>query len=134
MTYTAPKTWGGSEVLTSADINAQVSGNVEYLYDSKPQATTWMDHGTSVAQVNQRIESGTGYVGITTATYGSVIVAYSAAFGTAPRVVLTETALNYMGMRAANVGTAGFVAYSLYCGTAGTMSGSSYFNWIAIGA
>jgi hypothetical protein len=131
MAFTTPKTWAGTEVLTSADMNTYVRDNIDYLFDSCPTSTGWMNHGTLVAQSNQRIESGTHYLGLTTATYGSDTVSFNAAFGTAPRVFVTENNLGLAGHGRA-VGTGSFKIYGIVCG-AGTASGSAYLSWMAIG-
>lgn len=133
MAWSAPKTWAGTEVLTSADMNTYVRDNLDYLFDSTPISTGWMNQGTLVSQSNQRIESGTKYVAIANTTYGSAAVTFNTAFGTAPRVVMTECNLGNANCRALTVGTGGFTGY-VFNGSGGTTTGSAIFNWMAIGA
>ena len=114
-------------------MNQYVGSNVEYLYDNKPQATGWINQGTFIAQLNQRIERGYEYIGVAATTYGSKAITFNAAFGSAPSVVINETTLANAPCRASSVGTGGFTAY-VWNGSGGTMSGSSFFNWMAVGA
>lgn len=130
MAWTATKSWG-TEVLTSADMNTYVSGNTEYNYDNKPQANQWINNGTSVAQLNQRIESGTARVTYSTSKFGSTLVTFNTAYGTAPRVLVTDAQLGVYGC-VKLVGTGNCVVHSSI--EVGTYTGTSIVNWIAIGA
>jgi hypothetical protein len=103
------------------------------LFDNTVAANQWINSGTNVTQANQRIESGTEGIPLNKVTYGSIAITFNAAFGTAPRVVMTETAMANVTPCAFNVGTGGFTAY-ITNGSGGTTIGSSYFSWIAIGA
>lgn len=131
--WTSPKTWGGSEVLTSVDINAYLSDNTEYLYDNCPETSGYTNQGTFTAQTNNRIEFGYLYIGITTSSYGSAAVTFNQAFAAAPAVMVTEGNLANAPCRAGAVGTGGFTL-SVYNGSGGTMSGSAFPRWLAIGA
>lgn len=132
MGWTTPKTWTGSEVLTSGDMNTYVGSNTKDLYDNKPIANQWMNQGTSVAQLNQRIESGYRWTVQANTANGSAAVLFNAAFGSAPRVVCSALAANRSAV-AASVGTGGFTLYT-YVSSGGTYTGTIEANWIAIGA
>ena len=131
MTWTTPKEFTGSEVLTTADLNTYLSDNTEYLYDSAPATTGFLNKGTVwVDQANQRIESGIEDTLYTTINYGSTAVTFNTAFGTAPRVMVTPTsgAFGY----AFSIGTGGFNIYTSMA--SGTYSGTITAHWLAIGA
>lgn len=132
MAWTSPKTWSGSEVLTSADMNAQCSGNIDYLYDNFALSNQFINGTNNVAQANQRIESGIAWVAGTTTSYGSMVVTFNTAFGTAPRVICTTTDSYGEFATSASVGTGSFLLYS-YRPT-GTRTGTWKSHWIAIGA
>jgi len=131
MAWTSPKTWSGSEVLSSSDMNEQCSGNVEYLYNNFTLSNQWMNNGTSVSQENQRIESGKGTIAVTTSDWGTGSVTFNTAFGTAPRVLVGCELLHWAGW-ATNIGTGSFKAG--VSRTVGTLTGSIGYDWIAIGA
>ncbi len=44
MAYTTPRTWSTGELVTAAMLNAQISGNVEYLKDALDNPSTGHDH------------------------------------------------------------------------------------------
>ena len=132
--WTIPKEWMGSEVLTKDDLNAHAGagGNTEYLYDNCPVSNQYMNNGTSIAQLNMRIESGTKYIGVTNSSYGSASVTFNTAFGTGPRVVSDSGNAN-VNCATSAVGTSGLTIY-IQNGSGGTFTGSYYPSWIAIGA
>lgn len=135
MAWTTVKNWAGSEVLTSADLDTYLSDNTDYLYDNCPATTGFLGgiNGTTwTDQLNQRIESGTTYIPMTTAAYGSATVTFNTAYGTGPRVV-TDPGNIYVRSMAVSVGTGGFTMYAM-AGTGGTVTGSIYPTWQAIGA
>ena len=132
MTWTNPKAWAGSEVLTAADMNTYVGSNTEYVYDNTPISNQWLSGTTSVAQLNQRIESGTAYIGLTKEVYGSTLVTYNTAYGTAPRVVTSDTSALSLIASPRLIGTSTFRLFLV--SPTGTVTGSAYPDWIAIGA
>ena len=131
-TWTNPKTWTGSEVLTVTDINEQVSGNCEYLYDNCAPTAGFLNFGTFVDQLNQRIESGKEIKAVTTATYGSLAVTFNAAFGTAPRVLASCSSSWTVIAAPTSIGTGAFNLY--FQNLTGTFTGTYTGEWIAIGA
>ena len=132
MAWTTTKTWSGSEVLTAPDINTYVSDNTDYLYDYKAASENFNNNGTNVAQLNQRIESGIGYVAVTTGNLGSMTVTFNAAFGTAPRVVASSYTSYVNSANVKDVGTGSFELDIFR--TTGTATGTFGAYWVAIGA
>ena len=132
MAWTSMKAWSGSEVLTSADQNTYVGSNIQYVYDNKPEANNWINAGTNVTQLNQRIESGTMPIAFSTSAQDYGTVTFNTAYGTAPRIVLSCT-------------NSKAIAYLLSSGTAwfgvgvrtrddGTQTVTNIIDWMAIGA
>lgn len=136
MTYTTPKTWGGSEVLTSGDMNTYVGSNVDYLYDNKPEANQFKAVGTNVSQANQRLESGVETIALSTGSLGSIAFTFNTAYGTAPRMFATvgstAGANNAFWAGVDTVGTGGGKLWVRSAG--GTTTSTLYINWLAIGA
>ena len=132
MAWTSVKDWGAGEVLTAEDMDTYVSDNTDYLYDYKPTSEQWINNGTSVAQLNQRIESGTGFAYFNKSSLEYVPITYNTAFGTAPRIVATGLTTGLMCI-CTNNGT-GVGTMQIRIITGGTVQGSQYFNWMAIGA
>jgi hypothetical protein len=135
MAWTTPKTWSGSEVLTSSDMNEQVSGNVGYIGSNYPVANNWINFGTNVSQLTQRIESGVTTIPITTGTAGTAVVTFNTAFGSAPRVVMAGHVVTpgQLIYPISEVGTASFKAWILKV-TTGTTTFTGTAWWMAIGA
>lgn len=138
MGWTSPKTYG-TEVATSDDMNTYVRDNTDYLYDYKPQVEDWVGGSdTTVAQLNQRLESGTADVPISQSTAGSLTISFNTAFGSAPRVLAAicnygSTVYGAHTTFAVNVGTGGF-DLRVSKQTSGTVTTNIPASWLAIGA
>ena len=137
MGWTNPKSWAGSEVLTSGDMNTYVGSNIDYLYDNFLLSNQWKGGTVNVTQNNQRVETGTCEASCTTTNYGSVAVTFNTAFGSIPRVFATcsgsATEIQYYVATGVAVGTAGFKAF-WFRATAGTETTTHPIHWMAIGA
>lgn len=134
MTWTSPKTWSGSEVLTSDDMNEQCSGNAEHLYDTCPNTTGWKGGTRFVNQLNQRIESGTVAVSISGTNWGSAQVTFNAAFGSTPRIMVNTTN-QWPSLHNAAVSVIGTGGFQMVVGyLSGTTNTGANTHWMAIGA
>jgi len=133
MGFTSPKTWVGSEVLTSSDMNTYVGSNIDYLYDNAVMAQSWVNGTVVTVESNQRIESGSEWVAITTGSLGSVAVVFDDAFANPPRVIATANAGANRGCAALNTGTGGFQLV-IVIPTTGTITGTLSAFWQAVGA
>ena len=135
-TWTPPKTWAGSEVLTSPDMNTYNRDNLLHLDENKADANTWLSGSvTVISQPNQRLESGKGTMVVTTNFYGSQQITFSTAFGTAPRVIGNSVEILNLLFSPSSITTTGYRANLSISGTYnGTFTGTYLFNWLAIGA
>ncbi len=133
MSWTSPKTWVGSEVLTSSDMNTYVGSNLDYLYDNAVMANSWVNGTVVTTEANQRMESGSEWMAITTGSLGSVAVVFDSAFANPPRVVATANAGANRGCAALSTGTGGFTL-CIVIPTTGTVTGTLSAFWMALGA
>lgn len=133
MAWTTPATWPGSTVMTAGSLNTHVRDNLDYLYDYKPAAEDWVNFGTAVTQVNQRIESGVVSVAFTTASSATAKIVFNTPFGTEPRVVASQGSYTGWIANAIAITTASAVA-AIRNSTIGTLTGNIPFYWIATGA
>ncbi len=131
--WTNPKTWSGSEVLTSGDMNQYVGSNFNYLYDNYTLSNQWKVGTTNVTQENQRIERGSQQIEFVTSSYGSIWVSFNTAFGTAPTVVSTCGGETWRFASPLTINGTGARIYAYKVST-GTITDTCLINWIAMGA
>jgi hypothetical protein len=58
MAWTTPKTWTPLEKITAADMNKQISGNAQYLYTNKMNATVTQSAPTRALATPYTVTSG----------------------------------------------------------------------------
>ncbi len=123
MAWTNPTTWVAGDVVTAAELNAQVRDNLKHVAGtagfSALSSTLSAAHGieplsgffAGAAAVNCHVEGGVFHA--TTATTGWDN-SFRDAFATAPAVIITESATSGTPLRGAyiiGIGTTGFIAW-----------------------